>query len=465
MVILFCTVCPYSSRSPLNLANHAESHSLDKYFCGVNLCEKHYGNLKSLKNHLRIHHPDFFPNFSVIPTLSSSSIFSFSQHTPTIRHEYDSIPDNNGSFGQPEIIDFPQQPSPSNNSNLEDRQLQDNIEKFLQIMIQHGIRYNIPFNCLSSLTTNVINLFESLQESDQVTNDFLYASKQSISSSDTFDFNLESKFGAVFPEIIDIYGSEEFFGYVPIKKSINFLLKKFDAFSKFTVQHHNNPSEKITSFFTTPYPRKNDCIYLNIFLDDFQLAKPLHRKSTEKTNSITGIYYRIITIDNLDYASKQNICPLALVKTKTFKTYMTQILEFIGKEIQKCSAEKVVLSIDNETKSLSVEIGFFSADSKGASEVLGVKQGFSHENCCRFCTIPRSGFNSTFSEDISLCKTLEFYREALLQIGHLDPGQDYFGVTSLSPMRFFGTENFFCMFPPCLDHDIFEGVFPAVLKF
>lgn len=50
-------------------------------------------------------------------------------------------------------------------------------------------------------------------------------------------------------------------------------------------------------------------------------------------------------------------------------------------------------------------------------------------------------------------------------LGQLDPGEDFFGIVSESPIRFFGIQNFYGLFPPCIDHDVFEGVFPSIVKF
>ena len=81
------------------------------------------------------------------------------------------------------------------------------------------------------------------------------------------------------------------------------------------------------------------------------------------------------------------------------------------------------------------------------------------------CKTHRNEFKKIFNEKSCELKSSHFYQTAMLEIGNLEPGQDFFGIIGLSPIRFFGIPDFFTLFPPCIYHDIFEGVFTIIFKF
>ena len=282
----------------------------------------------SYKNHLRKDHASFFPEVLEIPSLKPNSPFSLYQTKNFLE-----------TLGDSENIspnDIFEPPSPQISATVVDdkTEIEMNKHQFLDLLVQNGIKYNIPFKALQSLSSSLINFFSDLNDKGQCSEELVYSLKQSVSSSGSFDYNLETCFNAVFPEIIDIFGSDCFFGYMPLKKSIFYLVSKFMSFKKFTISS-SSETDSINSFFTSKFPKKVNCIYINVFVDDFQQAKPLLRKKTERNNSLTGIYYRIITTDNFHYSHLENIFPIVLVKTKTFKQHMASIFQYIGNEVSQ----------------------------------------------------------------------------------------------------------------------------------
>ena len=43
-------------------------------------------------------------------------------------------------------------------------------------------------------------------------------------------------------------------------------------------------------------------------------------------------------------------------------------------------------------------------------------------------------------------------------------GKIFFGILKHSNLKFFDIPNYYSLFPPCIDHDIFEGILPKVTK-
>ena len=108
----------------------------------------------------------------------------------------------------------------------------------------------------------------------------------------------------------------------------------------------------------------------------------------------------------------------------------------------------------------SVEINHFSLDSKAASYFLGLKSSFTHEYCCRFCLTQRSKFSETLFET-----NIRTHESFLLNFeNHLtSEDSDVFGINKLSLLRHLKIEKFTELVPPCIYHDIFEGVGKVVI--
>ena len=121
--------------------------------------------------------------------------------------------------------------------------------------------------------------------------------------------------------------------------------------------------------------------------------------------------------------------------------------------------------INNVTHQVNLRFGFVSSDSLAASSLLGIKYGFNHSYCCRFCKCNKLDFPKISSEDQIELKDQNFYNEAASKVLSLDDNQDYFGQQAKSCFRFFNIDNFYEFFPPCIDHDIFECILPKLIKF
>ena len=100
-----------------------------------------------------------------------------------------------------------------------------------------------------------------------------------------------------------------------------------------------------------------------------------------------------------------------------------------------------------------------------AAHLLGFKTSFNHSFCCRFCYCSRENFKNTFSEESVALRTQSSSLGNVLEASSLEAGQDCLGLISSSDLKFFHDLNFYEIFPPCIDHDIFEGILPKIVKF
>ena len=177
-----------------------------------------------------------------------------------------------------------------------------------------------------------------------------------------------------------------------------------------------------------------------------------------------GIYYRIITTDCIDISKRNSIQLLGLCKTSIFKSFGEDIMKYFGEEFNVIKRDGIICTMSGSTQKFDIEIAYFSLDSKEASYLIGLKQGFTHNFCCRFCTISRQDFKSYFFEDEALLRTPENYRLALNEALIDASSPSCFGIERNNLLRFFNCQDSFFKVPPCIDHDFYEGLAPKILK-
>ena len=408
----------------------------------------------SIRNHLREKHANFYYNLEKNVEFSSGSLFS-NQITIENEHIFDTQPINTPH--EEIICEVVPDDACIGNFDISD----ETIQNFLEILLENGVKSGIAFKALKSLSGNIVQLFEGLFNQNRLTPDIFNELKYCTTNQDIFDKYLVKYFHAIYPDTINIAGTDnKNFMYFPFKETLLSGIRKFSSFSEIC---GNESNESIKSFFSAPQNRPNETIYIEIYCDDFQLANPLLSKKSLK-NSITGIYFRILSKNLKKFSKKKFSHLLALCYTSTFKNNSHKIMQFLANQINPLIQNKFVANIGSETRFVNLKIGFFCTDSKEATFLLGLKYGFNHSDCCRFCQISREDFKKSFTEVENL-KTHKWYLENFESLLNLDGENHICGIQTVSPVSFINADNFFELFPPCIDHDIFEGVVPKIAKF
>ena len=450
--VILCSICSFTAFRVRDVVNHLSLHSGSILACGLDSCTRTYTNLRSFKSHLEHHHPDFYPDLIQLPEFSNNSIFTNILPAP--------VPDLQPMPETPEY--FAPSPAPLSPPQASIDSIDRATQEFLEIILKNGCNYNIPFKAMQELSTKLVRFIHSLSSSGSLNDELVHSFLHSLNSQDNFDRSLEKHFNANFPEVINIRGSNDSFVCFPFKPALDFLLSKFSNFNQILSNSSNSENQK--SFFSSSSATDVDTVYINLYVDDFQLANPLLKKRSLK-NSVTGIYFRVITTDNLNFSRRENIGVLSLVNSKTFKEHSGAIFEYISQSINPLLDGTFVLNLGGEARLLKLKVGFFSTDSLAASSLLGMKKSFNHQFCCRFCTTPKDSFSSAFTENLDIVRTHSTYLESLNHVSSLEDGQDYFGIAKESCLKHLSIPNYSCLFPPCIDHDIFEGVLPKMIKF
>lgn len=204
MSVIFCSQCSFCSLSPLTLTNHISTHP-SPYYCGIDGCNNQYTLFRSFRDHLRRNHASFYPVISCLPNFSAISSFSLQNR---VAYSLECTQPTPEFDGPPLISDIEHEPI---QNNFHDQLIDTTKQKFIETLIQHGIKFNIPFKCVQSLSSHLVDMFYELNNENSISDELIYSLKQCVSSQETFDYNLEQNFGVAFPQVIDIFGSSNFF--------------------------------------------------------------------------------------------------------------------------------------------------------------------------------------------------------------------------------------------------------------
>ena len=458
-VILQCSLCDFRSHNLLQIGSHLITHPGNTFVCGIYHCPRICPNLPSLRAHLRSHHSDFYPrgDYQAIEFSQQSfcKLAEFGMDSPA-HPENSHFPDLD--ISQPSLEfepDLPDQRLPPDF----DAQIESKKKEFIQSLVLNGS--SLPFKNLKSVVDSVLDIISAADLEGLPLNETLAELKNSISSSERFDGYIEEKFNGIYPEMVSIANSDKEFASISFEKSLKKQLSYFDSPSDFSSLGDQNSSE-ITSFFDSESCHRQNCIYISLFMDDFQLANPLLSKKA-CDNEMKAIYYRVLTPGTQKNSKRHFTQLLGLCKTSTFKQHSSDIMLYFAQEFNDVKRTGVMREFSGTQYQFDLDIGYFSFDSKEASYLIGLKLGFTHQYCCRFCILSRNQFSLVFSEDDSLLRTPQNLI-AHFNNATLDPQSELsFGIQRNSLLRFFDFENPFFSVPPCIGHDFYEGVVPKVL--
>ena len=411
--------------------------------CGIDDCPYQSLSVSSFREHLRSNHQDMYPNTTCELPEFINSCFSLNSQDIHNATNPSFINSNQDIYSQELSADML-----SSNDHI----IENNCSKFIEILLSEALSKSVPFKHVKQLSGSLIKFFSSLVQEDNFTSDLQHQMLHLIHNQDIFNDYIESNFKAVFHEMVTISGSDDFFSYIPFEKSFFKIIPLFSSFEE--IFSSNFLNSDILSSMPSDSSIGENLIHINIFIDDFQLCNPLMSKKNQK-NSVTGIYYRIVSSNKFKFSGKNYVHLLGLCYSKTFKIHSDAIVKYIAKKINKYIDDPFNVTINNENRVCKLAIGYFSLDSKAASFLLGMKQSFNHNYCCRFCIEPRIKYNECFYER-SQIRDQNQYINNISQIHCLEhSNDDIYGLQRLSPFRHFNCDNYFEMCPPCIGHDIF----------
>ncbi|KAJ8034877.1 hypothetical protein HOLleu_21895 [Holothuria leucospilota] len=255
----------------------------------------------------------------------------------------------------------------------------------------------------------------------------------------------------------EISGSQRIGYYVPILQTIKTMVNP-----KILREQSPQCSQdgKIRHFVDGEIYKQNELFKQNpsalqivLFQDAFEVSNPLG--SAKGKHKLLAVYF---TLGNLEYHYRSKIDHLQLVflcKEKDFKSVSHEVLfEQLLQDLQKLETE----GLQFDTDKVYGTVASITGDNLGSHCIGGFTENFStSQYMCRYCLMTRNDQQFQVPYFSGLLRNPENYEEAVTISAH--EGEVHNGVkfqSVFNQLKFYHV----CSpgLPPCLAHDIFEGV-------
>ena len=220
---------------------------------------------------------------------------------------------------------------------------------------------------------------------------------------------------------------------------------------------------ELSDFYTGSKHRDSlDKLQLIIYIDDFQVANPLGNKA--KKSKLTGIYFAL----GYSKLRSRDIFVLALFRAAYFKTYRTQILGHVVRDLKELEEGGISVRRDNRVLRLYSRVAFVTADNLGVHSIAGFTECFrGTQFICRYCHATTKDIQSKFSVTDFNLRTKEEYDKCVAELkeARFSPRKcTEFGIKCPCELTVFDQFHPVESFPPDISHDVFEGAAPKVIS-
>lgn len=255
------------------------------------------------------------------------------------------------------------------------------------------------------------------------------------------------------------------FYYVPILETIKVLLNNEYIYNQLKTQNMSDirvlsnitdgECYKNNSFFK----RHTNAVGIILYQDAFEVCNPLG--SSRKVHKVVGVYMTLANVPTFLRSKVDQIQLVALCLESQVKKYgFDKVFEAIMRDIR--FLETTGLQIKNEI--IKGTIIAFKGDNLGSHQIGGFCENFSSNNyICRYCYIKQSDLKRTSANKNIIFRNADSHEHDVtvaLAYGNAVKGVKCNSV--LNNCQYFNICN--PGLPPCLAHDIFEGVVQYDIK-
>lgn len=204
-------------------------------------------------------------------------------------------------------------------------------------------------------------------------------------------------------------------------------------------------------------------IQLIFYQDSFEICNPLG--NAKGKHKIVGMYLMIGNLSKENKSQVRNIYLIGLCKEKDFKNFGSNtILSYIVDDVKILEQHGINVVYEDVNYNLKGSIFSVIGDNLGSHQVGGFLENFSKsEHFCRVCYITRSAFKMN-PTDIYPLRNIRSH-ESDLEEREKTGAVHHNGVKYNSVFN--ELEHYhvtFCGMPPCIAHDLFEGIIPMDLR-
>lgn len=310
-------------------------------------------------------------------------------------------------------------------------------------------------------TDTIINVIEELKK-----NDMLKAGNSVLRTDQCRKTVFKNNFNYIEP--VPVYlgtndlGKDCFAQYVPIKETLNALFKSEEFKRQYELSHSRLPKMDLFEDIwdgqnianSALFKMDSSSIALILYQDAFEVVNPLG--SGRKKHKIFAVY---LTLGDILPHNRSNIDQMQLVllcREQDFKCFGQEIVfNRLIKDLKDLEDSGIVLK---DGKVIKGALCAIAGDNLGSHGIGGFLENFSRSTYfCRFCDVDRQTFEcSPLSEGSK--RTKLSYQQIIKDLRETN-SESVFGI------KFDSVFNQLLYFhvcgpglPPCLGHDLFEGV-------
>jgi len=209
-------------------------------------------------------------------------------------------------------------------------------------------------------------------------------------------------------------------------------------------------------FMSNTFFQENpSCLKLVLYQDAFEVVNPLG--SAKKKHKVLAVYFCLLNMPPHVRSNTDHMQLVLLCREKDFKEFgHSKVFSELLTDLKLLEENGITLADESVVKGALYCI---AGDNLGSHCIGGFTENFStSQYFCRYCLITRSEFQGADPAIVGPERTPETYRSATEQLETEDVAE----VRGIKFRSVFNTlQNFnVCSpgMPPCLGHDIFEGV-------
>ncbi|XP_071810939.1 uncharacterized protein [Apostichopus japonicus] len=466
------------------LLKHLKEH-LDvgaTVLCPFNNCESSFTKKSSFTSHLSRCHKSDMTDHIPAELIAIENNFE-NQDDATVYAEFDA-----NSLDELEVL--------QETDNVEDLFVQNLLLFYLQLeskyllpssTVQHIVE---QFNDIHSLGQTVIfqkllsKLTDELDIPEQTAKELINEMKSSDLLSECSTGPLRSdyihkstykkKFNYVAPVPIKLgrndNNREREFQYIPIKDSLQNLFKNKSVqeeylYTKFPMYHGNRrPNEEGKVFYDITdgaafkenafFQDNPNALKLILYQDSFEVCNPLG--SSKKKHKILAVYMTLANFRPHLRSSVNHMLLVLLCNENDFKYFgQEKLLRPLIDDLKDLELNGI--DIAGEQHPVKGALSFIAGDNLGSHCIGGFVENFSSTPCwCRWCSVTNTEFHDNPCA-VGLIRNENNYNRALQHI----QDQDTRIVQGIKFDSIFNELEYFHVcsgLPPCLGHDLFEGV-------
>ncbi|XP_065645428.1 uncharacterized protein LOC136075912 [Hydra vulgaris] len=244
--------------------------------------------------------------------------------------------------------------------------------------------------------------------------------------------------------------------HVPIKDFLKMMYNKHSNEPGFWVKHEENfgiYSDLLSGSLIQDIAKSDDKIlYLILYQDSFEIVNPVG--SGRKKHKILAVYLTLANIPSHKRYASEQLQLVLMCKDADLKYFgLSKVFAPIFSELAEISGSVSV----SESLSIKTKLLCILGDNLGSHSIEGFYENFSTvSHFCRYYLATRAEFDFN-PQFCGLDRTESSHNNSLLQLAQ-NNGNNFEGIKFNSPFNGLCGFHVSTGLPPCLAHDIFEGV-------